>query len=128
MVFMGEFSPFSRRQGRHFFLGLAIIVPPVIANLGLVVRPVVGVLFLLAGIFLLRNSAARAGGILITIGAILFLGAEVYGLFVLRPFVGRTYDEAWHEQIAAVDALATLGLLVTGLGLFAHAFKSGLSR
>jgi len=58
---------------------------------------------------------------------VLFLGAELYGLAVLRPFVGRPFDEAWHQQIATVDAVATLGLLVAGLGLFAHAFKARLS-
>lgn len=96
-----------------------------IANLGLVVRPLVGTLFLVAGIMLYKRS--QSGGLLVSIGALLFLGAEVYGLVVLRPFVGRPYDESWHEQIATVDAVATLGLLVTGLGLFAHAFKARLS-
>jgi hypothetical protein len=92
-----------------------------IANAGLVVRPIVGVFFLVAGLMLWRRS--RAGGVLISIGAVLFIGAELYGLFVLKPFVGRPFDEAWHQQIATVDAVATLGLLVSSLGLFAHAFK-----
>jgi hypothetical protein len=92
-----------------------------IANAGLVIRPIVGAVFLAAGLLLWKRH--RAGAILITVGAVLFLGAELYGLFVLKPFVGRPFDEAWHEQIAAVDALATLGLLVSSLGLFAHAFK-----
>jgi len=93
-----------------------------IANAGLVVRPVVGVLFLVAGILLWRRN--RAGGVLISIGALLFIGAELYGLVVLKPFVGRPFDEAWHEQIATVDAVATLGLLVSAIGLLANAFKA----
>lgn len=93
-----------------------------IANFGLVVRPAVGLLLLLAGIILYRRS--KAGALLITIGAVLFLGAELYGLAVLRPFVGRPFDEAWHEQIATVDAAATLGLLVSAAGLFLHSRKS----
>ena len=92
-----------------------------IANAGLVIRPVVGVLFLVAGILLWKR--ARAGGVLLSIGALLFVGAELYGLVVLKPFVGRTFDEAWHEQIATVDAVATLGLLVCAAGLLANAFK-----
>ena len=92
-----------------------------IANFGLVIRPIVGLLLLLAGIILYRRS--KAGGLLITIGAVLFLGAELYGLAVLRPFVGRPFDEAWHEQIATVDAAATLGLLVSSVGLFLHSRK-----
>ena len=93
-----------------------------IANFGLVVRPLVGVLFLIAGIMLYRRS--RSGGLLITLGAVLFLGAEIYGLAVLKPFVGRPFDDDWHEQIASVDAAATLGLLLSSLGLFIHSRKS----
>src|SRR5207247_848637 len=51
------------------------------------------------------------------VGALLFLGSELYGVFTLRPFVGRNYDEAWFEQIATVDALSTLGLFVCAVGL-----------
>jgi hypothetical protein len=93
-----------------------------IANFGLVVRPIVGVLLLLSGIFLWKRSS-RAAHVLITLGAVLFLGAELYGLAVLRPFVGRSFDDAWHEQIASVDAAATLGLLASALGLFFHSRK-----
>lgn len=92
-----------------------------IANAGLVVRPVVGVLFLVAGLMLWKRS--RAGGVLISIGALLFIGAELYGLVVLKPFVGRPFDEAWQEQLSAVDAVATLGMLVCSIGLVVHAFK-----
>lgn len=92
-----------------------------IANAGLVVRPIVGLLFLVAGVLLWKRG--RAGGVLITIGAVLFLGAEIYGLAVLRPFVGRPFDEAWHEQIAAVDAAATIGLLVSAVGLLLNSRK-----
>ena len=88
-----------------------------VTNAGLVIRPVVGLLFLVAGILLLRNSGTRAGAWMISAGALLFLGSELYGVFTLRPFVGRNYDEAWYEQIATVDALSTLGLFVCAVGL-----------
>src|SRR5438445_2206 len=88
-----------------------------VTNAGLVIRPVVGLLFLLAGILLLRSSSSRTGAWMITVGALLLLGSELYGVFTLRPFVGRNYDEAWYEQIAKVDALPTLGLLVCAVGL-----------
>ena len=88
-----------------------------VTNAGLVIRPFVGLLFLAAGILLLRNSASRAGAWMISVGALLFLGSELYGVFTLRPFVGRNYDEAWYEQIATVDALSTLGLFVCAVGL-----------
>src|SRR2546425_9959854 len=81
-----------------------------VTNAGLVIRPLVGLLFLAAGILLLRNSASRAGAWMISVGALLFLGSELYGVFTLRPFVGRNYDEAWYAQISTVDALSTLGL------------------
>jgi hypothetical protein len=93
-----------------------------IANAGLVIRPVVGVLFLISGIILYRRS--RAGGLLITLGSVLFLGAELYGLVVLRPFVGRSFDEAWHEQLSTVDAVATVGLLLNAIGLFIQSRKT----
>lgn len=94
-----------------------------IANAGLVIRPFVALVFLVAGMLLLRRSRSRTGGALIAIGAALFLGAELYGMFTLRPFIGRFFDEQWHAQIATVDALATLGLLVCAGGLVAHARK-----
>jgi hypothetical protein len=37
--------------------------------------------------------------------------------------VGRTYDEQWAQQIATVEALATLGLLVCAAGMVAHGLK-----
>src|SRR6267143_1081552 len=79
-----------------------------VTNAGLVIRPVVGLLFLVAGILLLRNSASRAGAWMIIVGALLLLGSELYGVFTLRPFVGRNYDEAWYEQIATVDSVPQL--------------------
>ena len=88
-----------------------------VTNAGLVIRPVVGLLFLVAGILLLRSSSSRTGAWMISVGALLFLGSELYGVFTLRPFVGREYDEAWYEQIATVDALSTLGLFVCAVGL-----------
>src|SRR3989442_14373594 len=88
-----------------------------VTNAGLVMRPLVGLLVLAAGILLLRSSASRAGAWTISVGALLFLGSELYGVFTLRPFVGRDYDEAWYEQIATVDALSTLGLFVFAVGL-----------
>ena len=39
---------------------------------------------------------------------------------MLRPFVGRVYDEEWPQQIATVEALATLGLLICAAGMVAH--------
>ena len=93
-----------------------------IANAGLVIRPIVGAIFLVAGILLWRRS--RAGGVLVTIGAVLFLGAELYGLVVLRPFLGRSFDEAWQEQLSTVDGVATLGLLLSAVGLFIQSRKT----
>lgn len=94
-----------------------------ITNAGLIVRPLVGLGFLIAGVLLMRRSGARAGTLLITLGAVLFLGSELYGLFVLRPFVGRFYDEQWDVQIATVDLVSTLGLLLCAAGLIGHARK-----
>ena len=88
-----------------------------VTNASLVIRPVVGLLFLAAGILLLRNSSSRAGAWMIIVGALLLLGSELYGVFTLRPFVGRNYDEAWYEQIATVEALSTLGLFICAAGL-----------
>jgi uncharacterized membrane protein (UPF0136 family) len=94
-----------------------------VTNAGLVIRPLVGALFLLAGWLLLRKSTSRAGAWLICIGALLFLGAELYGVFTLRPFVGRDYDEAWNGQIAVVEGLSTLGLLLCAGGLVGYAYR-----
>jgi hypothetical protein len=60
---------------------------------------------------------------IIIAGALLTLGTAIYALVVLRPFVGRTYDEQWAQQIATVEALATLGLLVCAAGMVAHGLK-----
>jgi hypothetical protein len=92
-----------------------------ITNAGLVIRPLVGLGFLIAGALLLRGAAPRAGALLITLGALLFLGSELYGIFVLRPFVGRFYDEQWDVQIATVDLVSTVGLLLCAIGLIGHA-------
>jgi len=94
----------------------------VITNAGLVAGLIVGLVFLIAGILLWSRSSS-GGGIIITAGALLTLGTAVYGLAVLRPFVGRSYDEHWSQQIATVEALATLGLLVCAAGMVAHGLK-----
>jgi hypothetical protein len=96
-----------------------------VTNTGLVIRPFVGLLFLLAGILLLRNSSSRTGAWMITVGALVFLGSELYGVFTFRPFVGRNYDEAWYEQIAAVEALSTLGLFICAAGLVGLSWSRG---
>jgi hypothetical protein len=94
----------------------------VITNAGLVALLIVGLVFLLAGL-LLWSRASSGGGIIVTAGALLTLGTAVYGLAVLRPFVGRTYDEQWPQQVATVEALATLGLLICAAGMVAHGLK-----
>ncbi len=95
-----------------------------IDNAGLVIRPFVALIFLLGGMLLLRGSASRFGALCIVAGAVLFLGAELYGVFTLRPYVGRFFDEEWRRQIATVDIAATLGLLLCAGGLVAHAYKN----
>jgi hypothetical protein len=94
----------------------------VITNAGLVAGVIVGAVFVLAGILLLKRSHS-SGGWIVTAGAALFLGAEVYGLIVLKPFIGRPYDDQWQEQISTVETAATLGLLICAAGLVAHALK-----
>jgi hypothetical protein len=42
---------------------------------------------------------------------------------VLRPFIGRPFDEQWAQQIATVEATAMLGLLFCAAGMVAHALK-----
>jgi hypothetical protein len=91
-------------------------------NAGLVAGVIVGLVFLLAGILLWRRSPS-GGGVMVTAGALLKLGAEVYGLVVLKPFIGRPYDDQWYEQISTVEAVATLGLLICAAGLVAHALR-----
>ena len=93
-----------------------------IDNAGLVIRPFVALLFLVGGVLLLRASPARLGAACITAGAVLFLGAELYGVITLRPYIGRFFDEEWRRQIGTVDVVATLGLLLCAAGLVVHAF------
>ena len=95
-----------------------------IDNAGLVIRPIVALMFLLGGMLLLRRSASRFGALCIVAGAALFLGAELYGVFTLRPYFGRFFDEEWRAQIATVDIAATLGLLLSAVGLVAHAYRN----
>ena len=95
-----------------------------IENAGLVIRPVVALIFLLGGLLLLRGSASRFGALCIATGAAFFLGAELYGVFTLRPFVGRFFDEEWRTQIATVDIAATLGLMLCAAGLVTHAYRN----
>jgi hypothetical protein len=99
-----------------------------VTNEGLVVRPFIALIFLFAGVLLLKSSSSRIGAVLITIGAVLFLGSELYGVITLQPFVGRNYDEQWYEQIATVDALSTLGLFICALGLAALAYRPAIRR
>jgi hypothetical protein len=97
-------------------------------NAGLVIRLVIAAIFVLAGLLLLRASYNRVGAGLITVGGTLFLAGELYGMFVLRPFVGRFFDEHWHVQVDIVDALATLGLFLCAGGLVVHALLNKPSR
>ena len=92
-----------------------------VTNAGLVAGVIVGLALLVAGIVLFRRAAS--GGVVVTLGALLFLGAEVYGTIVLRPFLGRPFDEQWHQQIATVEAVGMLGLLLCAAGMVAHALK-----
>jgi hypothetical protein len=92
-----------------------------VTNAGLVAGVIVGVALLISGVVLLRRSAS--GGVIVTVGALLFLAAEVYGTIVLRPFIGRPFDEQWAQQIGTVEALGMLGLLVCAAGMVAHALK-----
>ena len=96
-----------------------------ITNAGLVAILIVGLVFLLAGIILWRR-APSGGALVVTAGALLTVGTVLYALAVLKPFIGRPYDDQWYQQIATIEALATLGLLVCGAGMVAHAL--GLPR
>lgn len=91
-----------------------------ITNAGLVAGVIIGLVFLLAGLFLLKRGSARGGG-MVALGALLYLGSQVYGLIELRPFIGRPFDQDWSEQISAIVGLATIGLLVCAAGIVAHA-------
>ena len=93
-----------------------------ITNAGLVAGVVVGLGFLLAGILLWRRTPT-GGGVIVTAGALLTLGADAYALFVFKPYVGRPYEDGWYEQISTVETLATLGLLICAAGVVAHALR-----
>jgi hypothetical protein len=94
----------------------------VITNSGIVAGTIVALVFLLAGILLWRRSPS-GGGVIVTAGALLTLGAEVYGLAVLKPYIGRSYDEQWYQQISTIETIATLGLLVCAAGVVAHGLR-----
>ncbi len=90
-----------------------------ITNAGLVAGVIIGLVFLLAGLLLLRRGSTR-GGAMVTLGALLYLGSQVYGLIELRPFLGRPFDDAWSEQISTIVGLSTVGLLICAAGIVAH--------
>ena len=96
-------------------------------NAGLVIRLVVALMFLLAGLLLLRRRRVRLGSAMISVGAALFLVGELYGMLVLRPFIGRFFDEQWHVQNDIVDALSTFGLLLCASGSVALAYRDSKS-
>jgi hypothetical protein len=87
-----------------------------LTNAALVVRPFVGLAFLIAGVLLMRSPASRPSGWLLALGAVLFGGAETYGVFTLRPFVGGAYQEEWQAQVAFMEAASTLGLALCAAG------------
>lgn len=91
-----------------------------ITNAGLVAGVIIGLAFLLAGIFLIRRGAAR-GGAMVTLGALLYFGAQLYGLIELRPFIGREFDHQWSEQISLIVGVSTVGLLICAAGIVGHA-------
>lgn len=93
-----------------------------ITNAGIVAGVIVGLILLLAGVLLWSRSPS-GGGMIVTVGALVTLGAEIYGLAVLRPFVGRPYDDRWYEQIATIESLVMLGLLICAAGVVAHGLK-----
>jgi hypothetical protein len=93
-----------------------------ISNAGIVAGVIVALVFLLGGILLWRRSPS-AGGAVVGLGALIMLGAEIYGLAILKPYIGRPYDDQWYEQIATIETAATLGLLICAAGLVAHALK-----
>ena len=90
-----------------------------ITNAGLVAGVIIGLVFLLAGVLLLQRGSTR-GGAMVTLGALLYLGSQVYGLIELRPFLGRPFDDAWSEQISTIVGLSTVGLLICAAGIVAH--------
>ena len=90
-------------------------------NAGLVIRLIVALLFLLAGMMMvLSRGRMRLGSAMIIVGGSLFLAGELYGMMVLRPFFGRFFDEQWHVQNDIVDVLSTFGLLLCAGGLVAQ--------
>ena len=91
-----------------------------ITNAGLVAGVIIGLVFVLAGVLLLKRGSTKGGG-MVTLGALLYLGSQVYGLIELRPFVGRPFDQDWSEQISAIVGLSTVGLLICAAGIVAHA-------
>ena len=91
-----------------------------ITNAGLVAGVIIGLVFLLAGLLLLERGSTRGGG-MVTLGALLYLGSQLYGLIELRPFIGRPFDQDWSEQISAIVGLSTVGLLICAAGIVAHA-------
>lgn len=91
-----------------------------ITNAGLVAGVIIGLAFLLAGVLLLKRGAAGGGG-MISLGALVYFASQVYGLIELRPFIGRDFDESWSEQIALIELLAMVGLLLCAAGIVAHA-------
>jgi hypothetical protein len=95
-----------------------------IDNLGLVTLPFVALIFLVGGVLLLRGAVSRGGALCVVAGAALFLAAELYGVFTLRPYLGRFFDPDWPTQIAIVESGATLGLLLCAVGLVVHAAKN----
>jgi hypothetical protein len=92
----------------------------VITNAGLVAGVIIGLVFLLAGLLFLMRGSTRGGG-MVTLGALLYLGSQLYGLIELRPFIGRPFDQDWSEQISAIVGLSTVGLLICAAGIVAHA-------
>jgi cbb3-type cytochrome oxidase subunit 3 len=97
-------------------------------NAGLVIRLIVALLFLLAGmVMVLRRGRVRLGSAMIIVGGSVFLAGELYGMMVLRPFFGRFFDEQWHVQNDIVDVLSTFGLLLCATGLVAHAYRDSKS-
>ena len=88
-----------------------------ITNGALLVRLLIGLAFLLAGLLLARREQVRASGWLIAVGGVLFAGAEAYGIITLRPFIGADYDEGWHGQLETIEAVGTLGLLLCACGM-----------
>jgi hypothetical protein len=95
-----------------------------IDNLGLVTLPFVALIFLLGGALLLRGAVSRTGALCVVAGAAVFLAAELYGVFTLRPYLGRFFDPEWRTQVATVEIGATLGLLLCAVGLVVHAFRN----